>query len=586
MSLKNLFIPITKIDEERRIVYGRATFEGVDSSGEIWDYETSKPYFEAWSGNAAKNSGGRSLGNLRAMHGSIAAGKLTQMVLDDAAKSCDIAAKVVDDGEWAKVLEGVYTGFSQGGRYVKRWKDPDDATKTRYTSAPVEISLVDLPCLPGAEFEYIKADGSVELRKHRTSTEIITMDEPTNEEVAARATDLATKAANGTTWTDHIENARSELVAEKARPAKKAEEDEDETKPKDEDAPAKPKEGDAEDEDEDDKEKKRKTAEKALVQVWQAPDGTTHVRKADGVNHVLGAPPASPIAAALAAARGEEPVAKFEPTPGLAEMPETLRKVWEGCQEHVLLKGMYQVSRLADLIESVAGLQSSCCYEAKSEGDGSAVPQMLGDAVSALGTTLLAMAEEEVSELIAEMNERGANIELAVASFEMAAASEMVKSVAGNELLMAKAGRRNSGGDQALIQAAHDSIVKAGAVCAEDLDKAADLGEDALAKRALTDPVIKALLDERSVLKGQVDEAVIGIAELGESMRAMTETVKKLSAEPTPLAPRTGVVEKSGGDLVVTDPNTMISELMKTAEGRSRLADAAIRASQEQGLTT
>ncbi|WP_217918143.1 hypothetical protein, partial [Burkholderia pseudomallei] len=76
MSLK-LFARLTKVDEEKRLVYGRATEEVVDRAGEIMDYATSKPYFEKWSEGIAKATDGRSLGNLRAMHNNIAAGKLT-----------------------------------------------------------------------------------------------------------------------------------------------------------------------------------------------------------------------------------------------------------------------------------------------------------------------------------------------------------------------------------------------------------------------------------------------------------------------------------------------------------------------------
>ena len=39
-------------------------------------------------------------------------------------KRIEICGKVVDDAEWQKVEEGVYTGFSQGGRYLKRWPIP------------------------------------------------------------------------------------------------------------------------------------------------------------------------------------------------------------------------------------------------------------------------------------------------------------------------------------------------------------------------------------------------------------------------------------------------------------------------------
>jgi hypothetical protein len=82
----------------------------------------------------------------------------------------EICGKVVDDAEWAKVEEGVYTGFSQGGRYLKRWPDPDRPSLTRYTAEPLEVSLVDHPCLPEATFAVIKADGSTELRKFKAAS--------------------------------------------------------------------------------------------------------------------------------------------------------------------------------------------------------------------------------------------------------------------------------------------------------------------------------------------------------------------------------------------------------------------------------
>ncbi len=97
------------------------------------------------------------------MHGAIAAGKVTALNFNDKKKQIEICAKVVDDAEWNKVKEGVYTGFSQGGTYARRWTDDDGLT--RYTAAPSEISLVDLPCLPQARFEMVKADGSREWRR-------------------------------------------------------------------------------------------------------------------------------------------------------------------------------------------------------------------------------------------------------------------------------------------------------------------------------------------------------------------------------------------------------------------------------------
>ena len=160
----NLFIPLSKADAAQRLIYGYATAELPDRSGEICDYATTKPYYEQWSADFAKASGGKSLGNLRAMHGKVAAGKISAIAFNDDEKRIEIAAKIVDDEEWRKIEEGVYTGFSQGGAYVKRWADPENPDFTRYTACPSEISLVDLPCLPQATFELVKADGVHEKR--------------------------------------------------------------------------------------------------------------------------------------------------------------------------------------------------------------------------------------------------------------------------------------------------------------------------------------------------------------------------------------------------------------------------------------
>jgi hypothetical protein len=162
MSALDLFLPLLKVDLDRRLVSGVATAETPDRAGEIFDYASSKPYFKQWSAEALAASGGKSLGAVRAMHGPVAAGKLTDIAFDDEAKQITVAAKIVDDDEWRKVQEGVYTGFSQGGRYVKRWADAETGL-TRYTAEPHEISLVDLPCVPNATFEVVK-NGVVEKR--------------------------------------------------------------------------------------------------------------------------------------------------------------------------------------------------------------------------------------------------------------------------------------------------------------------------------------------------------------------------------------------------------------------------------------
>ncbi len=159
MAKELLFVPLTKVDLVKREVWGVGAQEVADKSGEIMDYASSKPLFESWSSTAEKMSGGLSLGNVREMHGKSAAGKLTMFKANDDSKLFEVCAKVVDDAAWKKVTEGVYTGFSIGGSYAKRWEDADDKKLMRYTASPSEISLVDSPCIPTATFTMVKADG-------------------------------------------------------------------------------------------------------------------------------------------------------------------------------------------------------------------------------------------------------------------------------------------------------------------------------------------------------------------------------------------------------------------------------------------
>lgn len=167
MSMK-IFVPLTKVDIEKRLVYGTLAAEEPDRSREVLDYVSSKPHFQAWSSDIAKATEGKSVGNLRAMHGKVAAGKFTDLQFDDENKRIEAVAKVVDNAEWDKVLEGVYTGFSIGGKYGKTW---DDNGLRHYEAIPAEGSLVDYPCIPSATFKVMKADGSEELRKFTANTE-------------------------------------------------------------------------------------------------------------------------------------------------------------------------------------------------------------------------------------------------------------------------------------------------------------------------------------------------------------------------------------------------------------------------------
>lgn len=165
----HIFARMTKVDEAARTVTGVIANEALDRSGEVFDYESSKPLFEKWSTGIAKATDGKSVGNVRVMHSPAVAGVVKQLDMDDAAKAISVCAKIVDDNEWNKVLEGCYTGFSIGGSYARKWKGDDGLQ--RYTADPVEVSIVDLPCNPDAQFSVIKADGTEELCKFVTTTD-------------------------------------------------------------------------------------------------------------------------------------------------------------------------------------------------------------------------------------------------------------------------------------------------------------------------------------------------------------------------------------------------------------------------------
>ena len=440
----SMFIPISKVDVAQRLVYGIATGETEDHSGEMCDYASTKPLYEKWSADFMKASNGKSFGNLRSMHGSTAAGKLTQIVFNDEEKQIEICAKVVDDAEWNKVQEGVYTGFSQGGVYRKRWKD--EAGKQRYTAEPYEVSLVDMPCLPTATFSVIKADGAVEIRKFHTHRE---GNMPTNQEIAAEAEKLA-KAAGSDKWGEFVDAARdaltkgagtetglapaAELVLEKsveADPAAAAEATGTEIDPGFEKG-AKPTCPDIDTTADAD----HPPVEKTLTprdtlygeQVWKSiKDGSLHAKKADLIayNEAYDARKAAEAAAApgdaLLAKLNAEVEKRAKPPEPVVEAKETLEKaapadeyiplnkVFEGAKGEVSLseqigmeKGLMTVSRLADLIDSLARFSDRVKREEASESDAdSPLPDRMQSHVSDLCTTLNLMVAEETAELLA-----------------------------------------------------------------------------------------------------------------------------------------------------------------------------------------
>jgi len=162
---RTLFIPITRIDEESREVWGYATTDQVDSFGTVFDYDASKRAYAEWSNEFDIRTGGESKGNLRAMHQKIAAGKLIAVQPDDVARGIYVGARVVDDAEWKKVKENVYTGFSHGVTLLEapRLERRDGKAVEVFRKFRVEeLSLADKPSNGGAVFTMVRraADGT------------------------------------------------------------------------------------------------------------------------------------------------------------------------------------------------------------------------------------------------------------------------------------------------------------------------------------------------------------------------------------------------------------------------------------------
>jgi hypothetical protein len=140
-----LYLPIAKVDADRREVWGYASTEARDDQGEIVRREA----LMAALGDYMR------FANIREMHQLSAVGVAHEATIDD--KGLYIGARIVDDQAWQKVVQGVYKGYSIGGVVTER--DPTDY-KTITGLILNEISLVDRPANPEAVFDYWKAAGA------------------------------------------------------------------------------------------------------------------------------------------------------------------------------------------------------------------------------------------------------------------------------------------------------------------------------------------------------------------------------------------------------------------------------------------
>lgn len=170
-----LSAPIAKTVETQdggREVWGFATLERVDKTGEIADFDGTVKAFEKWSSEIEKRTQGKSKGNVRVMHGATVAGKAIhwepQEVTIEGDDGQPQTVKAIWTGAYVPptkpdiikdIDEGILSAFSIGGSYAKRWYD-ETAKAFRYIPELSEYSLVDNPAVPGADIAQVinKAD--------------------------------------------------------------------------------------------------------------------------------------------------------------------------------------------------------------------------------------------------------------------------------------------------------------------------------------------------------------------------------------------------------------------------------------------
>jgi hypothetical protein len=157
-----LSMPLTKVDEGRRIVSGFASLDNLDKQDDIVTTEASMEAFAKFRGN------------IREMHQPSAVGKMVSFKEEkyfDAEskkfyKGVFVSAYISKGAQdaWEKVLDGTYTGFSIGGR-MNKWDDAYDEKSDKTIRVIkeydlIELSLVDSPANQFANIVSVeKVDG-------------------------------------------------------------------------------------------------------------------------------------------------------------------------------------------------------------------------------------------------------------------------------------------------------------------------------------------------------------------------------------------------------------------------------------------
>lgn len=247
-------------------------------------------------------------------------------------------------------------------------------------------------------------------------------------------------------------------------------------------------------------------------------------------------------------------LAKAHTAPAPETKPEETQKV-----DHVadVKKGMYEVARLAELVEAVDWSARMAKYEADAEGDGSKMADKLKGCVASLGECLKEMLGEELEELLA-----------------------MKKADTSTDIQ--KAGAKYSKATKGALAGVHKMI--------RECDKAlADMGyetadEDDEGKADVATDVQKAAASAPSPEPDELSKVAKSIEGIGSQLRELVTKVAKLEAEPAAPKGKLMAVEKADEVAVNQGGGTEIKfDLVKKSDGTVDDTASAIKLIQRIG---
>lgn len=264
----------------------------------------------------------------------------------------------------------------------------------------------------------------------------------------------------------------------------------------------------------------------------------------------------------------EEPAGEISAVDQLAELlnkgdvtPERLLELAKGAnkaddEEHdidpapikksdEIKKGLYGVSRFAELLQSVAYLAEDTAWEAQYEGDNSPLPEALRGWLASGAEILKAMAEEEINELLASL----------------APAVESFKAAKGDDL--AKAGKKFSKATKEALGAIHKAAKEA---CDHleklDYEAADDADEDDAGKSASANDLAKVSGAHEELLKAcgaagckEGEVAADFVKALAIQRDDLQKRVAELEAQPAPGKALLKAISKSADSGADEDAN-------------------------------